>query len=286
MLQAIRDDSIDVQNLAELCVEVRATLQDVVFDDWESIPAFLPLIEERLLCCTGDPTLRLGACWDRRPRGTFLDFGWTRGDPQMPLAWSFFAYCSPETLISILIEITEAVKDQAFALEEAYRYDSEVQAWKTVTIGAILRGCYTRRLLVQPEPNDTKKYEKHVLYLLAAMELTNTFFKSERTELTALDDFVEIDHLTANALLERPLSNIAMQVLWPGSTLRSGSRHSMAGHEVFPPKHLKIELLMGLGFLNIDWTDYLHEHLTFDSTTMTVYIYWFASHIHGNSSFQ
>jgi hypothetical protein len=192
-LQAIRDSSIDIYNLAELCVEVSATLQVVVFDDCESIPAFLPLIEERILCCTGDPTLRLGACWDRRPRGTFLDFGWTRGDPQMPLEWSFFAYCSPETLISVLIEITEAVKDQAFALpEEDYTLEDqswtiEDTAWNTVTIGAILRGCYMRRLLIQPKPDDTKKYEKHILYLLAAMELTNTFFKSKTTDLKALD---------------------------------------------------------------------------------------------------
>jgi hypothetical protein len=60
----------------------------------------------------------------------------------------------------------------------------------------------------------------------------------------------------------------------------------MDGHEVFPPKHLNIKLLMKLGFLKIDWTEYLHEHLRFDSNTMTVYIYWFASHIYGNSSFQ
>ena len=89
----------------------------------------------------------------------------------MPQKWSFFAHCRPKTLLSIFIEVTET------ALAEEY-HNPMAQAWRTVTVGAILRRCYCRHLLIQPDPDDRDKCLKHVFYLLAAIELMNTFLKS------------------------------------------------------------------------------------------------------------
>lgn len=48
----------------------------------------------------------------------------------------------------------------------------------------------------------------------------------------------------------------------------------------FHPEHLNF------GPLKINWTEYLDEHLTFDLSSITVNVYWFASHIDCNESYQ
>jgi hypothetical protein len=297
--QALLDESIDVHNLANLCSDVRASLRRSLFQDWSSIPTFLPLVLERLLSCTGDPMLRLDACWDRRPRGTFLDFGWTRVNPNMPNTWSFFAHCNPENLLTCAVEITEVVAGIESLLRDTYAYPSR-QPWKFVTTGDILRALYVKRILVQPQPQDKKKYAKHILYIIAATELLNTFCKSEKIDLETFEKIslsvgddprtYEVQRLgdfNTEALLKRPLSDIASKVLSkkrppkPNTHLRRVDRSS-----VFDPRHLKLELLTGLGALKVEWTEYLDQHLIFEPPTLTVYIYWFASHVRDNAMFQ
>lgn len=85
----------DVPNLAALCEELKVVLQSNVLSYWRPVPVLAALVEEKLLYCTGDPHLRLRACWDRRLRGTFLDFEWTKAKPEMPQKWSFFTHCRP-----------------------------------------------------------------------------------------------------------------------------------------------------------------------------------------------
>lgn len=288
---AIQNGDVDVPHLVELCKEVRYTVQEVVLHGWEHICTYVPLIEERLLCCTGDPSLSLAACWDRRPRGTFLDFGWTRTKPDMPPQWSFFAHCKPETLLSILIEICEGVCDISVDLSAELHSSSDAQAWHTITLGSILRGCYARRILIQPQADDFTKYKKHCLYVLAALDLMNTFFKSNKIESWELVEAAfskEGQWKPAEDLLQESLSTLATAVLCP---LRRSRREREASNnyaigEVFLPRHLDISMLRGIGSLKVDWTEYMYEHLKFDCDTMTVYIYWFASHIYENQSRQ
>jgi hypothetical protein len=288
---AIRDSSVDVQNLAGLCEEVRHNLQATVLPGWQHLTTFIPLIEERLLCCTGDPGLRLDACWDRRPRGTFLDFGWTRAEPDMPQQWSFFAHCKSETLMSILIEIIETANEASTDMTEEWSFRSKNQAWFTITLGSVLERCYARRILIQPQPEDFPKYTKHMLYILAATELTNTCFKSRQVK-SAVDIFsgsaLHCD--TVEDLLQTPLSEISNALLchpYRRSRSRSRSRgRSDLRSDVFPPSHLKVPVLKNIGSLKVDWTEYMHEHLKFDAGTMTVYVYWFFSHISDNAGWQ
>ncbi|KAH7413459.1 hypothetical protein BKA64DRAFT_354802 [Cadophora sp. MPI-SDFR-AT-0126] len=280
MRKTIPNGAIDDQNLAGLCEEVRYNLQATIVPSWQHLTTLIPLIEERLLCATGDPELRLDACWDRRPRGTFLDFGWTRKKPDMPKEWSFFAHCKPETLISLLIEVIEAVEDASTGLVEEWFHRANHQAWYTISLGTILERCYARRLLIQPQPENISKYRKHILYVLAATELMNTCFKSRQVK--SLADFsvgrLECDNV--EDLLRTPLSEISNALL-----CHSWSRPLYAlGSGVFLPSNLKIPMLTRIGGINVDWTEYMQEHLTFDPETMTVYVYWFFSHISDNAS--
>jgi hypothetical protein len=302
--QALKEGTIDLANLLRLCGEVNGASWHSQFRNWSSTSTFLPLVLERLLACTGDPTLRLGACWDRRPRDTLLDFGWTRENRDMPITWSFFAHCNPEHMLASLVEIMDTVAELERHFLKTYEY-SDRQPWKFVTTGHVLRSLYRKRLLVQPQPQDKSKYAKHILYILVATELLNTYFKSEKTDPTKVEEILSdleetekrrgrerplSDDGAAETILQIPLSDIATRILCPRSSLwpkRSHrNRRSGGPATVFDPKHLRLDLLVGVGALKVEWTEFMHEHLTFDSSTLTLYIYWFASHIEHNSMYQ
>ncbi|KAH7310844.1 hypothetical protein B0I35DRAFT_439788 [Stachybotrys elegans] len=288
MAPAVDYDCVDLPNLVNLCEEMRYVLQTTVLPSWQHLTTLIPLIEERLLCCTGDPELRLDACWDRRPRGTFLDFGSTRAEPHMPKQWSFLAHCKPETLVSILIEVIEAMNEVRKDMDDEWATESDAQAWYTTPVGNVLERCYARRILIQPLMEEHSKYEKHVIYVLAAIELINTCSKSKRAK-TPGDIFsrTALDFDTVDQLLQRPLSEIANRVLYEnfrGGRSRSGSRTRSGKLDAFPTAHLKVPVLKRIGFLKVDWTEYMEEHLKFDTTTMTVSIFWFFSHIYDNAS--
>ncbi|KAH9215461.1 hypothetical protein DL95DRAFT_500436 [Leptodontidium sp. 2 PMI_412] len=107
-----------LKELASLCDELRAVLFEAMFTKEshakpQMVASLAALIEDRILCCTGDPGLRLDACWDRRPRGTMLDFRWTLNSPAMPDRLAFIAHFTSITLTSILIQTMEAVKAKA-----------------------------------------------------------------------------------------------------------------------------------------------------------------------------
>jgi hypothetical protein len=287
MPRAIRDGSIDIQNLADLCDELRHSLQATLLPHWQHLTTLIPLIEERLLCCTGDPGLRLDACWDRRPRGTFLDFGWTRKEPDMPQQWSFFAYCKPETLISILIEVMETINETRTDMTKAWSFQDMDQAWFKITLGSVLERCYARRILIQPQPENFPKYTKHMLYILAAIELTNTCFKSEQVKST-VDVFSgsTLFSETVEGLLQTPLSQISAALLChPGRRLLSRNSLDLVSG-AFTPSHLKVHALKNIGSLKVDWTEYMDEHLKFNPGTMTVYVFWFFSHLSNNAGWQ
>ncbi|PVH84700.1 hypothetical protein DL98DRAFT_512115 [Cadophora sp. DSE1049] len=295
MRKAILNGALDDQNLAGLCEEVRDNLQATVVPSWEHLTTLIPLIEERLLCATGDPELRLDACWDRRPRGTFLDFGWTREKPDMPKDWSFFAHCKPEMLMSILIEVIEAVEEASIHLVERWSYRANNQAWYTIRLGAILERCYARRLLLQPQPDDISKYHKHMLYVLAATELTNTCFKSRQVRsLANVFSGTMLQSANVDGLLQTPLSEILDALLCDWRSTRSTGARARSSSpdldnprsDVFSPSNLEVPVLRRIGWLKVDWTEYMEEHLKFDPGTMTVYVYWFFSHISDNASWQ
>ena len=113
---------INFDDLAALCDEVRASSWHSMVRDGDAVLTFMPLVQERLLCCTGDPDQRLDACWHRRPRGTLLHFGWTRENKDMPKAWSFFANCKPEDLLTCLVEVMDTTAEFEYQLAGEWVY--------------------------------------------------------------------------------------------------------------------------------------------------------------------
>ncbi|KAI9148816.1 hypothetical protein HJFPF1_10858 [Paramyrothecium foliicola] len=233
-----RDGSLDLPNLANLCEELRHSLQTTVLPSWQHLAILIPLMEEIALLY-----------W---------------AEPHMPQEWSFFAHCKRETLVSILIEVIEAVGEVSAELADTWTLNLVDQAWYTTPVGNVLERCYARRILIQPLPEDRSKYEKHIIYLLAAIELINTCCKSKRAK-TPAEVFAR-SHIyfpTVDQLLEMPLSDKP---------------------DAFPPAHLNVSVLNKIGSLKVNWTEYMDDHLKFDVTTMTVSIFWFFSHISGNAS--
>jgi hypothetical protein len=195
-------------------------------------------------------------------------------------------------LISLLIEATEAAEDASTYLIDEWGGEAKNQAWLTISLGAILERCYARRLLLQPQPDDISTYQKHMLYILAATELMNTCVKSRQVKSTA--DVLSRAMLhcdNVDDLLQAPLYEISKALLCDQSSRRSRWGFSMhelnyRSSDVFTPSNLEIPMLRRIGLLKVDWTEYMHEHLTFDPGTMTVYVYWFFSHISDNPSWQ
>jgi hypothetical protein len=288
-------NTVNLHDLADLCSEARAASWHSMFRSWNAVSTFMPLVQERLMCCTDDPELRLDACWERRPRGTLLDFGWTRENKAMPQAWSFFAYCKPEDLLTCLVDIMDTVAETENEVADEWLYPRH-QPWKLVTIGQILHSLYRKRVLNEPELPDVIQYMQHILYVLAATELLNTFFKSRRTNVERLEYIINEEMWYHNAfnmddvakiqdLLSRPLSEIARLALH-GERNLVPHYYDRSAAEAFDPKHLRLDLLLGIGGLKIEWTEYLHEHLTLNTSTLTLRIFWFASHIRQNPMFQ
>jgi hypothetical protein len=288
--------SQDLDDLTQLCEELRAALFETMISDWSSIPAFAALVEERLLCCTGDPALRRDSCWERRPRKTMLDFGWTRIAPQMPTQWKFFANCKPTTLLSILIETTEAVKTKAEELM-VFTYPKG-HAWSEITFDDVLRRCYERSIWTQPTQDDFDTYAEHAFYVLAAIETSNIFFRSSRVDIQAFSGLFD---RSPNSLLHTQIAKTIEDTMLSTTNphpmrIGRGNKISLVEHdlppdlrnEVFPPQHLNFQSLMRLGFLQIRWTEYLEDHLQFDASSSEVKIFWFASHIRAgwNHSYQ
>ena len=99
-----------------------------------------------------------------------------------------------------------------------------------------------------------------------------------------LDDIDDVDEV--RFLLSMPLSKLAALALRSEDNLLPYNSFRRADAEVFNPRHLDLNLLVGVRGLKVDWTKYLHEHMTLNTSTLTVYIFWFASHIRQNSMFQ
>ncbi|KAH6868587.1 hypothetical protein BKA58DRAFT_459455 [Alternaria rosae] len=243
---------------------------------------FMPLVQERLMSCTGDPELRFHACWDCWPRGTLLDFGWTRENKDMPKAWSFFAYCKPEDLLTCLVEIMDTITEFENQLAGEWVYP-RFQPWKLITVGQVLHCLYRKRILVEPQSPDKIKYMEHVLERSNIRGLQVKLTQKIWSE-TELDDVDYVDEV--EFLLSLRLSELATLALRPEDNLIPYCYFGPTDAEVFNPRHLRLNLLVGVGGLKIEWTEDLHEHLTLNASTLTVYIFWFASHIRQNSMFQ
>jgi hypothetical protein len=288
--QAMLEDTVAHNKLVDLHTEVKSASLQSMFEDWRATSTFLPLAQERLLSCTGDPKLRNNACWIKRPGGTFLDFGWSRTKREMPKEWSFFVQCKSEDLLSCLVEIMHTVAEVKHQLPG-------YEPWQFVKTGQVLHSLYRRNILQEPQsPSKTKSME-HILYVVAATELLNTSEKTNVSEfeerLIASKIFKEkaggrYELADIRSLLQRPLSEIVTIALYPEHSLvPSGlDRRRSDTADVFDPEHLRLNLLVDIGGLSVKWTEYLHEHLTFDTTNSTVYVYWFASHLEHNSMFQ
>ncbi|KAE8844207.1 hypothetical protein HRS9122_05310 [Pyrenophora teres f. teres] len=263
--QASENGSTNLDVLVTLCNKVKTAAYRSQFQSSESMSTFLPLVLERLLACTGDSSLRLGASWDRRPRGTFLDFGWSRKKPDIPDSWSFFEHCRPEHLLACVIGILEVVFQVENALDDNQKHPDH-QAWSCVTIGQVLHNLYEKDVLLEINLQDEK---------------------TKRSDITTLDIGPKGSRYTALRTKKR-LSNIASMTLpandQPYKTELDLFNLSDLTHS-FDSKHLRLDLLTSLGGLNIKWTEYMSEHLTLDTSTLTLRVYWFASHVRKNYMF-
>lgn len=210
-----------------------------------------------------------------------------QNQPRYTKAWDFFAYCPSGKLISILVEVIEAVRTRREEIP-LWRKKTPERAWNTVTVGAILRRCYCRQLLVQPVSGALDEYREHVLYILAATELLNCFFKSKRLEhpVLALATLHPNGQNALNTLLHCPLSTIVKNVLYSKNVVSPTMTDFELKNATFHPTSLNIQTLIKIGSLKVSWTEYMDEHFRFDPNSMTIHVYWFASHINGSNSYQ
>jgi len=171
-----------------------------------------------------------------------------------------------ETLISILIEVMEAVKLRSAEAEALHIASPNREGWKTVTAGGVLSQCHARNLLVRPDEKDFDEYLKHVFSVLAAVETTNIFFKSPRVDLQCLENLFSHGRREVPLLLGVPLASIIEGILLstPFSDLddcvllnrgvHSGDTElpQHVSNDVFFPAQLSIHALPKLGNVRIE----------------------------------
>lgn len=82
-----------------------------------------------------------------------------------------------------------------------------------------------------------------------------------------MDDVNEVEFLQSLRLFE-----LATLALRPEDNLIPYCCFGPIDAKAFDPRHLRLNLLLGVGGLKVEWTEYLHEHLTPNTSTLTVYI--------------
>ncbi|OKL62265.1 hypothetical protein UA08_02806 [Talaromyces atroroseus] len=131
--------------------------------------------------------------------------------------------------------------------------------YASVTMDKLLRQCYARRILNQPDASDVDTYEKHfdLLYdCLTALDFTRKF--REIREPLCLLFYMRHKSKTVHTIFELVETHREATIginNFPELPLEENTS------SVFSPEIFTVSYLLDFGGLNIEWTDCLDEHL-------------------------
>ena len=174
-------------------------------------------------------------------------------------------------LLDLPHDILQLADDQTSPEEE--------QLWANkLTIGHVLNRCYRREILREPETNDYTQVYRHALELGDALALLS-IWAPQRNRLGRL-----------GAVTVEDIRNMRVSEFWQKQTypheLLKDSGQLKSSVASFNTHEMSVQVLRKVGKIKIIWTEYLDEHMTFDSYDLTLKVFWFGFDILANPIFQ
>ena len=132
----------------------------------------------------------------------------------------------------------------------------------SVTIWDLLAFCYRSKLLKQPpHPASGEALREHTVLLLSSLQLINTFSSELDKQL--------LQSIAIDELLSSSVGSICSR-----SNIRRREPTYAGTIEYFGKKELNIQTLQDVGALNILWTRYIDDHLTLDTQSSELRLFW------------
>lgn len=140
---------------------------------------------------------------------------------------------------------------------------SEGHFWgETLTVGEVLDQCYRLRVLSRPKKDDWQHYYHYIQELLKTLELLALWPTANRFT-PCLDSF-------------RELASMKLSTMWHTSSVNDlPATKPLSKIENFQCREMSLEMLRKVGHLEIQWTEYISEHLELDSENSSLKIFWF-----------
>lgn len=135
---------------------------------------------------------------------------------------------------------------------------------ESITVGQVLNQCYRLAILERPRRKDWKTYQWHTAELIRTLETFNLWHK-----VRDYDPFENMQSI-------EELARIKLSALWLASYVDCDTTSNPSSKvEIFQCRELSLEMLRKVGNLDIQWTDYITEHLELDIEYSIVKIFWF-----------
>ncbi|MCJ1402530.1 stretch-activated cation channel mid1 [Xylographa trunciseda] len=152
-------------------------------------------------------------------------------------------------------------------IREVYQHQrNEWEASFKVTIGHVLKECYRRRILAQPDADTKELYFGHIEWVISvALTLNITWWCRQRP--------LFCQRKSVECLMGLPVAKIVQLHRFQCSHWPSDS----AEGSTFSAFDLKISLLKSIGNLKIEWTDRHERHLLLNRARKTLEICWFSA---------
>ena len=142
---------------------------------------------------------------------------------------------------------------------------------RQVTVGQVLQQCYGPGALKEPDAGDLPAYRKHVERVRRALRLVSLWEFDEDW----LDEAEEGGILFRKHSIDELLS-MRLSKFWeyPGFTeIDWGLPRSEAAS--FRTREMSLGMLRKIGKLNIDWTEFIDDHLQLSRESSTLKLFWF-----------
>lgn len=174
-------------------------------------------------------------------------------------------------ILTVLIELPHLGFDS-----NQYDPQKEGAFWAdNVTVGQALDQCYHQGILEEPNTQDIGAYRNHVAKLISALGLMNLWHfinfrysrdidSVEKTRSMRMSELVEYIHDDEDYNNQQPQSH----------------------HDSFQCHEMSLELLRKVGKLEIEWTEFMDEHLCLDVEFSTLKIFWFGFSVKANPMYQ
>ena len=174
-------------------------------------------------------------------------------------------------ILTVLFELPHLCLDS-----DHYDPQKEGAFWaENVTVGQALDQCYHQGIFEEPNIQDLGAYRNHVAEVIGALGLMDLWHMINFPLPRDTDSVDEMRSMRMSEVVERIHDDEDYSHQQPRSH-----------HDSFQCHEMSLELLRKVGKLEIEWTEFMDEHLCLDVECSTLKIFWFGFTVKANPIYQ